>query len=143
MFNPTRKQARQFFFEAWRKYRQRQLLSALEDLAVSIILQHPEYHGVLEDPQRYAEMDYFPEAGEVNPFLHLATHLAIEEQLAIDQPPGIAARFAALERATGSRHEALHATMECLVEMLWQAQRSGTAPDPGIYFDCLDRQLGT
>lgn len=142
MFQPSRDQARQFLFGAWRKYRERHVLSPLEDLAVSVILEHPEYHPVLEDAERYGDMEYFPEAGEVNPFLHLALHLAVEEQLSIDQPPGIADRVKALERACGSRHGALHATMECLAEMLWRAQRDGTAPDAGAYLDCLDRRLG-
>ncbi|GIX26958.1 MAG: hypothetical protein KatS3mg123_0839 [Burkholderiales bacterium] len=142
MFQPSRDQARQFLFEAWRKYRERQVLSPLEDLAVAVILLHPEYHPVLEDPERYGDMEYFPEAGEVNPFLHLGLHLAVEEQLSIDQPPGLVDRVKALERESGSRHEALHATMECLGETLWRAQRDGTAPDAGVYLDCLDRRLG-
>jgi hypothetical protein len=142
MFQPSRDQARQFLFEAWRKYRERQVLSPLEDLAVAVILLHPEYHPVLEDPERYRDMEYFPEAGEVNPFLHLGLHLAVEEQLSIDQPPGLVDRVKALERGSGSRHEALHAAMECLGETLWRAQRDGTAPDAGVYLACLDRRLG-
>jgi len=27
--------------------------------------------------------------------------------------------------------------MECLGEMIWQAQRNRTQPDPAIYLDCL------
>ncbi|HEX9179599.1 MAG TPA: DUF1841 family protein, partial [Burkholderiales bacterium] len=60
----------------------------------------------------------------------------------VDQPPGIRARFRALCEKTGSEHDALHAVMECLGEMLWQAQRSGTPADAAVYLACLDRHAG-
>lgn len=138
MFNPSRDQARKFFFEAWGRYRRGEGLAGLDELAVGILLEHPEYHPVLDRPERYLEQEYFPEAGESNPFLHLAMHLAIEEQLSIDQPPGIRRLFQALAQKTGSRHDAVHGTMECLAEMLWRAQRDGVPPDPEIYLQCLE-----
>lgn len=142
MFQPTREQARGFLFEAWRKHRAGEALQALERRAVAIALEHPEYHAVLDDPQRYADRDYFPEMGETNPFLHLSMHLALEEQLAIDQPPGIRARFDALAAARGSRHDAMHAAIDCLAEMLWRAGRDGAPPDAAFYLDCLERRRG-
>lgn len=140
MFNPSRDQARQFFFDAWRKYRERGVLAGLESVAVDIILLHPEYHPVLEDPERYHDRDYQPEAGATNPFLHLSMHLAIEEQLSIDQPPGIKAEFMRLAAKHGDRHAACHAVMECLAETVWRAQRDGAAPDTPAYLDCLKRR---
>src|SRR5512134_2437705 len=120
MFQPTRDQARQFFFDAWGKYREQQPLSDLEKLALEVILEHPEYHRVLDQPQRHRDRDWTPEMGETNPFLHLSMHLAIREQLSVDQPPGIRARFERLRATAGSDHDALHTVMECLGEMLWQ-----------------------
>lgn len=142
MFQPTRDQARQFFFDAWAKYRAGEPLSDLEKLALEVILLHPEYHGVLDDPERHLDRDWTPEMGQTNPFLHLSMHLAIREQVSVDQPPGIRARFRALCEKTGSEHDALHAVMECLGEMLWQAQRSGAPPDAVVFFACLDRHAG-
>lgn len=140
MFQPTREQARRFLFDAWRKHRAGAPLEDLERRAVAIALEHPEYHAVLDDPERHAGRDYFPEMGETNPFLHLSMHLALEEQLAIDQPPGIRARIDALAAACGSRHDALHAAIDCLGEMLWRAGREGTPPDAAFYLDCLERR---
>ena len=77
------------------------------------------------------------EIGDVNPFLHLSLHLAVAEQLAIDQPPGIRAEFDRIRTATGDEHAALHAVLECLGEVLWTAQRHGTPPDAALYLDCL------
>jgi hypothetical protein len=140
MFSPSREQARQFFFDAWRKYQQREMLSAMEDLALEVILLHPEYQRMLETPERYQHKDYLPEMGDVNPFLHMSMHVAIKEQLSIDQPVGIRKRFQRLLKKTGDEHVVAHQFIECLAEMIWQAQRDQTALDATVYFECLDRQ---
>jgi hypothetical protein len=140
MFNPSREQARQFFFETWRKYRQREILSDMENMAIEVILLHPEYHAMLDDPGRYQDKDYLPEMGDTNPFLHMGMHIAIGEQLSIDQPAGIRKRFERLLKLTGNEHDAAHQVMECLAEMIWQAQRNQSAFDASVYFECLDRQ---
>lgn len=140
MFNPSRDQVRQFFFAAWRKHREREVLAGMDHLAVDIILLHPEYHPVLENAERYQERVYRPEAGDTNPFLHMSMHLAIEEQLSIDQPPGLKAEFARLAAKIGDRHAACHEVMECLAETVWRAQRDATAPDAQAYLECLKRR---
>ncbi|PTR06564.1 uncharacterized protein DUF1841 [Nitrosospira sp. Nsp5] len=139
MFNPSREQARLFFFDAWRKYRQREMLSAMENIALEAILLHPEYHAMLDDTARYQDKDYLPEMGDTNPFLHMSMHIAIREQLSIDQPVGIRQRFERLLTKTGDEHAVMHQIMECLAEMIWQAQRSQSAFDSTVYFECLDR----
>lgn len=140
MFNPTRNQAREFLFEVWRKHRAGELLTPLEALTLDIVSQHPEYHTVLQDPDRYLDREWKPEGGETNPFLHLQMHLAIEEQLSIDQPPGIRDAVKALARARDSEHAARHEVMECLAEVLWQAQRNDAGFDNGVYLDCIRRR---
>ena len=140
IFNPSRDEARNFLFDSWRKRRAGELLTPLEDLAAQLIARHPEYHAILEDPQRHLDQDSLPGQGEINPFLHLMMHLTIEEQISIDQPAGIRAHFARLTRQLRSEHDAQHRMMECLGEMIWQAQRNGSPPDAAIYFACLDKQ---
>jgi len=139
MFNPSREQARRLFFDAWRKYREKKPMVGLENVALDVVLLHPEYHAALDDPQRNAERDYGPEAGQTNPFLHMSLHLAIEEQISIDQPPGIRSEFERIARARGDRHDALHALLECLGETLWRAQRDGAPPDGAAYLECLKK----
>jgi hypothetical protein len=140
MFSPSRDQARQLFFDAWRKYQQREMLSGMEDVALEVILLHPEYQRMLETPERYQHKDYLPEMGDVNPFLHMSMHVAVTEQLSIDQPPGIRTRFQRLLQKSGDEHAATHQLMECLAEMIWQAQRGQMALDATVYFECLHRQ---
>ncbi|MDP2695527.1 MAG: DUF1841 family protein, partial [Gallionella sp.] len=132
MFNPSRDEARNFLFESWRKRRAGELLTPLEDLATQLIAKHPEYHAVLENPERHQDQDYPPEQGAANPFLHLMMHLTIEEHISIKQPAGIRALFARMTRQFDSEHDAQHRMMECLGEMIWQAQRNRTQPDAAI-----------
>jgi hypothetical protein len=140
MFNPTRDEARTFLFELWEKHRAGAPLTALESMALAVILEHPEYHAVLADRERYLERDWRPEAGETNPFLHLQMHLAIEEQVSIDQPPGIRDAVQALSRRRDSAHDARHDVMDCLAEVIWNAQRHGAAFDNASYLECLRRK---
>jgi hypothetical protein len=140
MFNPSRDEVREMFFGAWRKYREGVPLAGMEAAALDVILLHPEYHAVLDAPGRSLDRDYTDEA---NPFLHMSLHLALEEQLSIDQPPGIAHRFQALLSKFHDHHEALHQALECLAETLWRAQRDGTPPDAAAYLSCLERRAGT
>jgi hypothetical protein len=137
MFEPTRDQVRDLFFGAWQKYRAGEPLAGMDTIAVDIVLAHPEYHAMLSNPAQHKEKDY---GGEANPFLHMSLHLALEEQLSIDQPPGVASRFKLLLEKKHDRHDALHEAIECLAEMLWQSQRHGTAPDAAAYLDCLARR---
>jgi hypothetical protein len=136
VFNPSREQVRDTFFEAWRKYRAGEPLVGIEALAVEVALAHPEYHAILDQPERHRDRDY----SEANPFLHMSLHMALEEQLSIDQPPGVAARFAALVARHGERHAALHEAIECLAEMVWRSQRDAAPPDGAAYLDCLARR---
>jgi hypothetical protein len=142
LFNPSRDQVRQFFFEAWRKYRISEPLTPLEGMALQVMQAHGEYHAVLDAPEKYLEQEYFPEMGKTNPFLHMSLHLSILEQLSIDQPPGIAAAYRALLKKNGGEHPAQHDLMDCLAETVWRAQRTRSAPDPEAYLGCLRQKSG-
>ena len=96
---------------------------------------------LLDEAQRNLERDFAPENGTVNPFLHLSLHLAIAEQLSIDQPRGIAAAFREWAGRAASEHDALHRLLECLGEVVWRAQRDRSAPDEAAYLECIRRGL--
>ena len=142
MFTPNRDQARRFFFDVWARRSLGQSLQPLERLVLGILLEHPEYHTILDDPDRHLERDWLPTGGETNPFLHLSLHLAIEEQLSIDQPPGIRAGCRTLEHALGDAHAARHVILECLAETIWQAQHHGTAYDGEAYLRRIEARAG-
>ncbi|MBP9219273.1 MAG: DUF1841 family protein [Sterolibacterium sp.] len=144
MFNPSRDQARRYFIDAWRKHLQGLPMSALELTASDTIRLHPEYHDLLnattQDESELLAREWTPEQGETNPFLHLSLHLALEEQLSIDQPPGIRALLGQLQTRHGERHAALHDLLDCLAETLWHAQRDQRPPDGAAYLECIRRK---
>ncbi len=142
MFTQDRKQLREVFFRAWQRHRDGLPLAGIEQLVATVALRHPEYHRILDDSERYGDLDYQPDAGQTNPFLHMAMHIAIIEQLSIDQPRGVRTHFQALLAQGGGEHDAEHCMMECLGEMLWQAGRDGTEADPAVYLGCLARLSG-
>lgn len=140
MFNPSRDEVRQFFTDTWRQQRAGGILTPLQSMAADWIAEHPEYHDELSRADQAREQDYSPEHGRTNPFLHLSMHLAISEQLSIDQPPGIRAAHQRLAARLGSAHEAHHAIMECLGQTMWEAQRSNTPPDSQAYLTCIEQR---
>ena len=140
LFNPTRDQAREFFFALRAKSLAGEPLTPLEASALAIVLDHPEYHRYLDDPARWRDRTWTPEDGETNPFLHLALHLAIDEQVSIDQPAGVREAVRALASRLDSGHDARHAVMDCLAEALWTAQRGGAPLESGAYLDCVRRK---
>ncbi len=139
MFNPSQDDVRRFFCEAFRKQRANDILSPIEAMAADWISQHPEYHDVLSDVESALARDYSVDSGQTNPFLHLSMHLSIDEQISIDQPRGIRDAATALTLRLDSAHEAQHKIMECLGEMIWNAQRTGQPPDGDAYIDSVQR----
>jgi hypothetical protein len=142
MYTPSREAARRFFCDAWHKRRVATPLSALETIAADWIARHPEYHALLEDPDRALAADFPAEAGRENPFLHLGLHLALVEQLQIDQPAGIRDAWQALLASTGDEHEAAHRAIDALAQTIWEAQRDRQPPSDDAYLGRLRRAAG-
>jgi hypothetical protein len=139
MFDPSREQARQFFVDAWRKHKSREILTQMEVIGADLVAHHPEYHALLEAPDS-VQKDFSPEDGQVNPFLHLSLHLAIEEQLSINQPPGIREAFEQCQARHGDRHAALHDVLEALGETIWRAQRDKAPLDGLAYVEAVRKR---
>jgi hypothetical protein len=138
----NRDTTREVFFRAWRRFREGQPLEGAEALVVQATLQHPEYHGLLDDPDRHRDTDYTPEMGRTNPFLHLGMHIAIEEQISIDAPRGIRDLYSQMLRRAADPHELQHRMMDCLGETLLRAAHTGATLDESDYLDCLRRLAG-
>jgi len=139
MFGNDRTALRQVFVEAWRKYQSRLPLEPLEALVADVVAAHPEYHALLTNAE--LDQEYTPERGETNPFLHMALHVSLREQLTSDRPPGIAAVIRQLARQKGDLHQAEHLLLECLGRVLWEAQRNNRLPDEAAYLECARKWL--
>ena len=140
MFNPSQQDVRRFFCETFRKQQHKEILTPLEAIAADWIQQHPEYHDTLSDAEAALEASYSVDSGKTNPFLHLSMHLSISEQISVDQPPGIRKGFETLAHKLQSEHEGHHQIMECLGEMIWNAQRTGLPPDGQAYIEAIRKR---
>ena len=142
MFQPSQSDVRRFFCATYTRQRGGAALEPMQVLAARWVDEHPEYHTELADEAAALAAIYTVEAGRTNPFLHLSMHLSIQEQMAIDQPTGIRQAVDLLAAKRNSMHEAHHAVMECLGEMIWASQRSGLPPDGEAYLEAV-RQRAT
>lgn len=142
IFNPSRDEVRRFFIDTWAKHVAGQPMEGLETVALTVLLEHPEYHALLEQGDRHLHRDWTPESGDTNPFLHLSLHLAIEEQLSVDQPPGIRSAFERLRMRHADDHAARHDILDCLGETIWKAQRQPGGLDAAGYVRCLEEKAG-
>jgi hypothetical protein len=140
MFGSDRNELRKVFYDSWQRYQRGEALDALQQVIVNIIVEHPEYHGLLQSIEN-VEHDFDPAAGETNPFLHMSMHIALHEQVSTDRPPGIRELHHELVRQFGDLHHAEHRMMDCLADALWLAQQHRRMPDEAAYFECLKKLL--
>ena len=133
MFSQDRKKQRDFLAKSWQKYTRNIPLEPLEKQLVSIIEIHPEYHDLI----RNIESEYFPEQGKVNPFLHINLHLALRDQLSINQPNGVKEVYKKLIEQYTDLHIVEHLMMECIAEMIYISQKNNTTMDQKSYLNCI------
>jgi len=138
MFGNDRNEMRKMFYTAWANYNNKALLQPLEQVIVNIIQLHPEYHLLLAD-EASLDKEFTPDMGETNPFLHMSMHIAIQEQLSTSRPACIQDIYQQLCTKHGDAHKAEHDIMECIGQMIWQAQRDNTAPNEQAYIECLNK----
>lgn len=136
MFGQNREQLRQFYHDVWLKRQAGEAMSTLEKSIAHVIEMHPEYHAVFEK-KGHLEQEYFVEAGDTNPYLHMSLHLSLHEQISTDRPTGIRELYQQLLIKFSNSHQCEHEMMECLAESLWQAQRDNKPPSEADYLDAL------
>jgi len=115
VFFQDRKKQREFLSKSWQKYTRNKSLEPLEKQLVSIIEIHPKYHDFIGN----IESEYFPEQGEVNPFLHIYLHLALRDQLSLNQLNGVKKVHQKLINQYKDSHKVEHLIMECIAEMIY------------------------
>lgn len=139
MFIPAnRTDMRRYFCEVYAKWRNGEQLEPIEKLLSAWMHEHPEYNAVLSQPEASAGSVAHPDhADNANPFLHLSMHLALSEQSGINKPEGIQQAIDSLALRMGSLHQAHHAVMECLTQMLATSQATGKPLDGEAYLACI------
>jgi len=140
LIQPSQADVRRFFCGVYAKARSGTPLEPMELLVSQWIDEHPEYHATLSDVDAALRDMAQTDPNAENPFLHLSMHLSISEQCSIDQPRGIRQAVELLAKRLDSLHDAHHAAMDCLGEMLWESQRSGKPPDGDAYIAAVQRR---
>ncbi|SMN15220.1 hypothetical protein CRYPA_1322 [uncultured Candidatus Thioglobus sp.] len=133
LYTQDRSEQRKFLANAWQKFLDKKILDPLETQLTQVIEIHPEYHSLIKN----IESDYFPEQGEVNPFLHINLHLSLREQLSINQPPGIKEAYQKVVNKVGDPHKAEHQIMNCIAEMIFSSQKNSSPMNHQAYVKCL------
>ncbi|CAC9567418.1 hypothetical protein [uncultured Gammaproteobacteria bacterium] len=136
LYTQDRTEQRKFLANAWQKFLDKKVLDPLETQLTQIIEMHPEYHPLINNIQ----LDYFPEQGKVNPFLHINLHLSLREQLSINQPTGIKNHYQKILNKVKDPHEAEHRMMDCIAEMVFSSQKNNTPMNHQAYIRCLEIQ---
>ena len=140
MFLQSREDVREAFCSIYLKVQQKLPLHPLESQIAAVIMSHPEFHHYLQQSEDAQALEFTPEQGQTNPFLHMGMHIAIREQVNTNRPAGIRDCYDTL----ASRHgelEAEHRIMECLGTALWTAQRNLQEPDEQHYLECIRKLL--
>lgn len=140
MYSQDRVQLRKIYTEAWRKAKAHELMSPMEALIADILALHPEYHAYVDD-EASLDQDFPAHAGIANPFLHLSLHVAVREQMAAQQPPGLREIYEQLCHCLQDPHEAEHALMDHLMAMVWESSQGKPAPEPSAYVAELKQHL--
>jgi hypothetical protein len=139
MFTPDRPELRARFTAAWEKARHGEPMDSDDQQLVQIMREHPEYQQAITDDDEALRRD-FGEDGTVNPFLHIGLHIALLDQVGRDHPVGIRRVYRqVLDAYQGDRHEAEHAMMSCLADMMWRLTHEGQRFNEKAYLRCLRR----
>ena len=138
-YGDTIQETRQMFFSSWAHYLQKKNLTPLEQQIVQVLLDHPEYHKVIEQSTKFQEQAFYPELGQTNPFLHMGLHLGVREQIATDRPAGIAQAYKKLLKKYHDPLAVEHLIMDQLAECLWLSQKNNQPPDEQHYLSALSQ----
>ena len=129
MFSQDRSKQRKFLANSWQKHINGEILEPLELQLALIVQKHPEYHALIND----INLEYFPEQGKTNPFLHINLHLALQDQLTLNQPNEINDIYKKLIVIHSDTHEVEHMMMECIAEMIFNSQKNNNTLDQNKY----------
>lgn len=133
MYTDDRNAYRKIFFDTWQKHLKKLPLETVEAQVLDIILSHPEYHALLDDPKTFMAQEF---TLEENPFFHMSLHIALREQLHLDRPAGIRQIAQSLSQKH-STHDTEHMMTTIMAQVMFAAQQSGEAPDEVDYMNKL------
>lgn len=133
---------RMSMLKAFEKYQSQEILSALEQQIVSVILSHPDLKLFFSQGEKCIDFECAPFDLAQNPFFHIALHLSLFDQVNFDRPAGIKAIYEMLIKQFQNETTAQHAMMACLQQTLQTALQTRSEPDELAYLQAV-RKLVT
>jgi hypothetical protein len=130
MYTDDRNAYRHSFFDVWAKHEKKLPLEPVEANILDVILQHPEYHSMLQQRDQFMHQEF---ELEENPFFHMSLHIAVREQLHMNRPEGIRDAYQHLLTRYETPKEAEHSMTLLLAKTLFTAHQTGQVPDEAIY----------
>lgn len=103
-----------------------------------IMLEHEEYHNQFEIADHLSEHEYDPET-EANPFLHIAFHQIVENQLEAKDPIEVYQFFNAMRKKKRSRHDVIHLIGSIISGLLYTSMKEKKEFDLERYRTLLKR----
>lgn len=128
---------RQTFYTAYTKMLGNQQLSPIEMQIAYVIKQYPEYHAFLSN-KKGIERE-FPDQ-DTNPFLIMALHLSVIEQISTNRPTGIAHIFkeATKDKPAAVVEKIMAKVLQC---MMMDSLTKRAEPDEAEYLKQLRHAL--
>jgi len=129
---------REYFCRIWSGAKEGKIeaFTSEERKLVSIMFEHPEYRRQFEMIDSVGDHGIDP-APEANPFIHVAMHSVIENQLASKKPIEVYQFYLALRKKKLNHHDALHLLMAIMAPLIFKVVRSHEAFDEGYYVRLL------
>jgi hypothetical protein len=106
-----------------------------------VLKQHPEYTDIWEDAESLGSEEVTRDG--VNPFVHVATHRVVENQLAENDPPQTTHTLEALLEVGYSRHDAVHAIGAIVADEIFGILQEGRPFDEDAYVEALEELVRT
>lgn len=120
--------------QIWQKITQEKALSSEDNRLAKILLEHKEYEKIWEKIPANVEK----ETGGVNPYLHVSLHLAIENQIAEENPSQVR-RYLSKKLSQGiERHKIIHEIAAIFCEFLFDTLKYRRPFDRAGYIKRLE-----
>ncbi|MFC1856549.1 DUF1841 family protein [Thermodesulfobacteriota bacterium] len=125
----------------WEKAKNNEL-DGLDDedrlLAEVMLLHEDEFSNVFEFADVLHDREFDPDT-DVNPFLHITIHTAVENQLAAKDPIEVFQFYNAMRKKKCSHHDTIHLIAAILVPFMFDTMKNKTPFDNDRYVSMLKK----
>jgi hypothetical protein len=130
-YGAMRELSHQNHYLLWQKAKLGSSLEGEDARLVQVMREHPQYYEVWEHAMEYGQE--LVTIDGVNPFMHVTMHLAVENQLAADDPPEVRAVLEYRISHHTPRHHAVHEIAAIFLPMMHETLRDKTPFDNDAY----------